>query len=198
MVNPQLLDYIKRQLGLNKPREVIRENLIRIGWKQADVEEALNQTVPLPIQQNPTNEQLTQQGQLNNELPTDKPNTEPGPRPKVIKVISNLFLGLALFSMPGAFAGSAMVLASNKALIPIPGQLEFEIFKAMPYVGLISVPGIMAVPLLLLAALKIKSGSFSAWKLSLFILILVIIVNITTGFLARLLVDPIYQATTNY
>ncbi|MBU3942187.1 MAG: hypothetical protein KKF74_04720 [Nanoarchaeota archaeon] len=185
-----MIDYIKHQLELNQSSEVIKTNLIRAGWKHADIEEAFKQITSPPTIQNPTDDRSTDYKQVGNEPSLNKP--------KSVNVLSNLFLVLALLNIPGAFTGSAMVLILNHTMKSIPGGLEFSALKAMPFVGLISVPGMIAFPLLLLAALKIRSGSLSAWRLSLFILVMVIVVNIATGFLTRSLVNPIYQATTTF
>jgi uncharacterized protein YneF (UPF0154 family) len=48
MVNQQLLDYIKQQLGQNISKEQIKNSLVANGWEVSDVEEGFNAVAPQP------------------------------------------------------------------------------------------------------------------------------------------------------
>jgi hypothetical protein len=48
MVNQQLLDYIKQQLGQNVSKEQIKSSLMSGGWLVSDVEEGFNAIAPQP------------------------------------------------------------------------------------------------------------------------------------------------------
>ena len=190
MLTLQMIDYIKHQLELNQSIEVIRANLLQAGYKQTDIEEALKQFISPPAAPNPSTVLSTEYTPVENESLLDKP--------KSVNILSNWFLILALVNIPGAFSGSAMVLILNHAITSIPGGLEFSALKSMPFIGLISIPGMIAFPLLLLAALRIKSGSLPAWRLCLSVLVIVFIVNLATGFLTRLLGNPINQTANTF
>ena len=49
MINQQLLDYIKQQLGQNVSKEQIKSSLMSGGWLVSDVEEGFNAIAPQPI-----------------------------------------------------------------------------------------------------------------------------------------------------
>ncbi len=183
MLNPQLLEYIKHQLEFNQPIDFIKSNLTLAGWKQEDIEQAIKEITSLPK----TNSVETVQSEIFQIVP----------KPKTINLLSNLVFLLALINIPAAFAGSISILVTNQAMMKgNPGGLEYSMIKAIPFIGLISLPGIISLPLLLLAAIKIRSGSPKAWKSGLIILIAILLTNLLTGFLTAALMSPIYSATS--
>jgi len=48
MVTPELIDYIKKQVSKNVPREKISYRLILAGWYNKDIEEGLEEVIPTP------------------------------------------------------------------------------------------------------------------------------------------------------
>ena len=120
------------------------------------------------------------------------------PKPKSVNLISQLFFVIAIANFYSAFVGSALILVLNYKVASIPGILEFEALKAMPHIGLISIPGMIALPLILYAYLRVKSGSLAGWKISIIILSLVFIFQIILGFIVGIYMNSAYQATNIY
>lgn len=183
MLNPQLLDYIKHQLEFNQPIDFIKSNLTLAGWKQSDIEAAIKEINALPK----TNSVESVQSEIFNIVP----------KPKSINLLSNLIFLLALVDIPSAFAGSILLLVTNHAMAS-SHELDYSFLKVIPFIGPISLPGIISLPLLFLAAIKVRSGSQSAWKFCLIVLIAIFIMNIITGFLTTSLISPIYSASSNF
>lgn len=118
-------------------------------------------------------------------------------KPKSINIVSAMLFALAIVNVPAAFMGSAVILVTNHAMKSIPGGLEYSALRAIPFVAPVSLMGMISLPLLLLAAFQIRSGSQSAWKISLCILVAVLVGSAITSFLTTYLISPIYSITSS-
>lgn len=140
MVNQQLLDYIKGQLGQNVPKEQIKSALLGNGWLQSDVEEAFNiifPNVPTPITKSNVGVQSSVSYQQS--INTTKPFTEP---------VSQVSQNATVYTkqvMPGAFSvlkesfsilGSRMLVVISIVVVYL--ALVFANFYSEHYYNLIS------------------------------------------------------------
>ena len=113
MVNQQLLDYIKQQLGQNVSKEQIKSSLLSNGWEAADIEQGFNAIFP--------------QASTISSVPQQTINT-PKSTHKNIKIFSIIFIlillgaigGVVYAYYTGAFVSLSVLFPNLSTVLDLP------------------------------------------------------------------------------
>lgn len=141
MINQQLIDYIKQQLGQGISQETIISELLNSGWQQSDMDEVfrmVNQTVNMNSQ--------------NNQTSIKQVNKKRGMRPWLINLIVLIGVFVLMILLPEESASSVgvlIVIASSIWAARDASQLQINKY-ASKFLSVGNTPNAVAVSIFLI------------------------------------------------
>lgn len=196
MVTQELIEYIKQRQTEGKTKDQIQSDLEKVGWSLIDIQTALDTAFPLPKR-----DQTLTPVVLSSVPLTTSNNQSEGEllKPKSVTVVSFFYWILAWTSLGSSLLGGSTIQIMNNAMkIGQPGSLDYSFIRAVPFVPLFSIFGVISCLAYFYAAFRISSGSKTAWKIGLFTIIGVDVFGVLYGLVIALLMGNLYAKTASF